>query len=169
MLPDDTGLYKRLTARENIQYYGELQGLSAQQLRRSASELIALLKMENIAERKADGFSLGERMKTALARAIVHQPKHILLDEPTNGLDVVTTRAVRNMLLKLREQGRCILFSSHLMHEVTGLCDRVLIIAGGEIVADGSVTEVIAQAGTETLEDAFISLSQFIDEGERSV
>ena len=169
VLPDDTGLYKRLTARENIHYYGELQGLPAQQLGSSASELIALLKMENIAERRADGFSLGERMKTALARAIVHQPQHILLDEPTNGLDVVTTRAVRNMLLTLRDQGRCILFSSHLMHEVTGLCDRVLVIAGGEIVADGSVAAVIAQAGVETLEDAFISLSQFSDEGEHSV
>ncbi|MET0355138.1 MAG: ATP-binding cassette domain-containing protein [Cellvibrio sp.] len=169
VLPDDTGLYKRLTARENIVYYGELQGMSPSLLKESTSQLIALLKMENIAERKADGFSLGERMKTALARAIVHQPQHILLDEPTNGLDVVTTRAVRNMLLKLRDQGRCILFSSHLMHEVTGLCDRVLVIAGGKIVADGSVADVIALAGVETLEDAFIRLSQFSDEGERHV
>ena len=169
VLPDDTGLYKRLTARENIHYYGELQGMSAGNRNQSADELIALLKMENIAERRAEGFSLGERMKTALARAIIHQPQHILLDEPTNGLDVVTTRAVRNMLLKLRDQGRCVLFSSHLMHEVTGLCDRVLIIAGGEIVADGSVAEVIELAGVETLEDAFINLSQVVGEGARHV
>jgi len=168
VLPDDTGLYKRLTARENIHYFGELQGLSHRTRHESASELIELLKMENIAERRTEGFSLGERMKTALARAIVHQPQHILLDEPTNGLDVVTTRAVRNMLLKLRDQGRCVLFSSHLMHEVTGLCDRVLVIAGGEIVADGSVAEVIALAGVETLEDAFINLSQVSSEGERN-
>jgi sodium transport system ATP-binding protein len=160
VLPDDTGLYKRLTARENIHYFGELQGLPAAVLAKNAQELISLLAMENIAERRADGFSLGERMKTALARAIVHQPQHILLDEPTNGLDVITTRAVRHMLLTLRDQGRCVLFSSHLMHEVGGLCDRILIIADGEIVADGSVAGIIAQARTATLEDAFIKLSQ---------
>ena len=160
VLPDDAGLYKRLTARENIEYFGELQGLSGSDLTKNSQELIALLNMENIADRRADGFSLGERMKTALARAIVHRPQHILLDEPTNGLDVITTRAVRNMLLRLRDQGRCILFSSHLMHEVSGLCDRVLIIAGGEIVADGSVPQIIALSGKSTLEDAFITLSQ---------
>lgn len=169
VLPDDTGLYKRLTARENIRYFGELQGLPPDVLQQNSQELISLLSMENIAERRADGFSLGERMKTALARAIVHQPQHILLDEPTNGLDVVTTRAVRNMLLRLRDQGRCILFSSHLMHEVGGLCDRVLIIAGGEIVADGSVADIIELAGVETLEDAFINLSQYVEQGERNV
>ena len=166
VLPDDTGLYKRLTARENIHYFGELQGMSLDARNKSVDELIALLKMESIAERRTEGFSLGERMKTALARAIVHQPKHILLDEPTNGLDVVTTRAVRNMLLKLRDQGRCVLFSSHLMHEVTGLCDRVLVIAGGEIVANGSVADLIALAGVATLEDAFVKLSQVHVEGE---
>ena len=168
VLPDDTDLYKRLSARENIHYFGELQGLAPDVLQKNAQDLISLLAMENISERRADGFSLGERMKTALARAIVHQPQHILLDEPTNGLDVVTTRAVRNMLLKLRDQGRCILFSSHLMHEVGGLCDRVLIIAGGEIVADGSVADIIQLAGVETLEDAFINLSQFVEQGERN-
>ncbi len=164
VLPDDTGLYKRLTARENIHYFGELQGLAPEILMKSSQELISLLAMDNIAERRADGFSLGERMKTALARAIVHQPQHILLDEPTNGLDVVTTRAVRNMLLTLRDQGRCVLFSSHLMHEVAGLCDRVLIIAGGEIVADGSVTEIVGQAKANSLEDAFIKLSQVTEQ-----
>lgn len=160
VLPDDTGLYKRLTARENIHYFGELQGLAPAVLANNTQQLISLLAMETIAERRADGFSLGERMKTALARAIVHQPQHILLDEPTNGLDVITTRAVRTMLLALRNQGRCVLFSSHLMHEVSGLCDRVLIIAGGEIVADGSVAEIIEQAQVSSLEDAFIKLSQ---------
>jgi sodium transport system ATP-binding protein len=159
VLPDDTGLYKRLTARENIHYFGELQSLSPTQLEANTNELIALLGMDAIADRRADGFSLGERMKTALARAIVHQPQHILLDEPTNGLDVITTRAVRKMLLTLRDQGRCILFSSHLMHEVGGLCDRILIISGGNIVADGSVADVIAMTNTNSLEDAFIQLS----------
>src|SRR6187431_1769959 len=160
VLPDDTGLYKRLTARENIRYFGELQGLQGNELEQSINQLISLLGMDNIAERRADGFSLGERMKTALARAIVHQPQHVLLDEPTNGLDVITTRAVRNMLLTLRNQGRCVLFSSHLMHEVGGLCDRILIISGGSIVADGSVAEVIAMTNTNSLEDAFVNLVQ---------
>ena len=160
VLPDDTGLYKRLSARENINYFGELQGLTASQLDESREQLITLLGMESIADRRADGFSLGERMKTALARAIVHQPQHILLDEPTNGLDVITTRAVRRMLLTLRDQGRCILFSSHLMHEVSGLCDRIIVITSGRIVADGSVAEVISATKTASLEDAFIQLSQ---------
>lgn len=160
VLPDDTGLYKRLTARENIRYFGELHGLESQQLQKNTEELMTLLGMENIADRAAEGFSLGERMKTALARAIVHQPQHVLLDEPTNGLDVTTTRAVRKLLLELRDRGRCVLFSSHLMHEVGNLCDRVLIIAGGKIVADGSVKMIIEQANTVSLEDAFIQLSQ---------
>jgi len=160
VLPDDTGLYKRLSARENINYFGELQDLTASQLDESREQLITLLGMESIADRRADGFSLGERMKTALARAIVHQPQHILLDEPTNGLDVITTRAVRRMLLTLRDQGRCILFSSHLMHEVSGLCDRIIVITSGRIVADGSVAEVISATKTASLEDAFIQLSQ---------
>lgn len=160
VLPDDTGLYKRLSARENIHYFGQLQGLGGEVLAQNTQALIELLSMETIAERRAEGFSLGERMKTALARAIVHQPQHILLDEPTNGLDVITTRAVRHMLLQLREQGRCILFSSHLMHEVSGLCDRILIIANGQIVADGSLAEVIAKAQCNNLEDAFIKFTQ---------
>jgi len=164
VLPDDTGLYKRLSARENINYFGELQDMTQPQLDESREQLIKLLGMESIADRRADGFSLGERMKTALARAIVHQPQHILLDEPTNGLDVITTRAVRKMLLTLRDQGRCILFSSHLMHEVSGLCDRIIIITNGCIVADGSVAEVISATQTASLEDAFIQLSQANDE-----
>jgi sodium transport system ATP-binding protein len=160
VLPDDTGLYKRLTARENIRYYGELQGLSGELLEQNISQLIAWLGMEKIAERKAEGFSLGERMKTALARSIVHKPPHVLLDEPTNGLDVITTRAVRRLLHELKMEGRCVLFSSHLMHEVSGLCDRVVVIAGGEIVADGSVADIIVAGEANNLEDAFINLVQ---------
>lgn len=159
VLPDDTGLYKRLTARENIHYFGELHDMEANLLSESSAQLINLLGMENIADRRAEGFSLGERMKTALARAIVHQPQHILLDEPTNGLDVITTRAVRRMLLALRDQGRCVLFSSHLMHEVSGLCDRIIVIAEGNIVADGTVGDIIAKTQTTSLENAFIQLS----------
>lgn len=158
VLPDDTGLYKRLTARENIRYYGELQGLVGEALENNINRLVDWLGMANIAERRAEGFSLGERMKTAVARAIVHQPQHILLDEPTNGLDVITTRAVRRLLHELKAEGRCVLFSSHLMHEVSGLCDRVIVIAGGEIVADGSVADIVAIGNANNLEDAFVNL-----------
>jgi sodium transport system ATP-binding protein len=160
VLPDDTGLYKRLSARENIRYYGELQGLRGALLEKNINQLIDWLGMETIAERKAEGFSLGERMKTAVARAIVHSPQHILLDEPSNGLDVITTRAVRRLLHALKAEGRCILFSSHLMHEVSGLCDRVIVIAGGEIVADGSVDNIIEKGNANNLEDAFVNLVQ---------
>jgi sodium transport system ATP-binding protein len=160
VLPDDAGLYKRLTARENIYYFGELHGISRKELSQRTNALIELLGMQEIADRRADGFSLGERMKTTLARAIVHQPQHILLDEPTNGLDVITTRAVRKLLLALRDQGRCVVFSSHLMHEVGVLCDRIIVIADGHIVAQGRVVEILAQAGCDNLEDAFVQLSQ---------
>ncbi|HWV16466.1 MAG TPA: ATP-binding cassette domain-containing protein [Cellvibrio sp.] len=160
VLPDDTGLYKRLTARENIRYFGELQGLSGASLENNIEQLIQWLGMETIAERRTEGFSLGERMKTALARAIVHRPQHILLDEPSNGLDVITTRAVRRLLHELKAEGRSVLFSSHLMHEVSGLCDRVLVIAGGRIVADGTVAEIREMGGGHNLEDAFVNLVQ---------
>src|SRR5690606_1779278 len=138
----------------------ELQGVESRDLAPRTQQLSELLGMQTIAERRAEGCALAERMKTALARALGHQPQHNLSDEPTNGLDVITTRAVRKLLLTLRDQGRCIVFSSHLMQEVVGLCDRVIIIAGGAIVAEGSVAEVMAQPGYDNLEDAFVSLSQ---------
>lgn len=160
VLPDDTGLYKRLTARENIRYFGELQGMRGEHLENSINQLIAWLGMESIADRRAEGFSLGERMKTTLARAIVHQPQHILLDEPTNGLDVITTRAVRRLLHELKMQGRCVIFSSHLMHEVSGLCDRIIVISHGKILADGNLDSILDAGKANNLEDAFINLVQ---------
>jgi len=159
VLPDDGGIYERLTARENIEYFGRLHGLSETCLKANTDELIELLDMHSIEHRRSAGFSLGERTKVALARAIVHQPKHILLDEPTNGLDVMTTRAVRQLLHRLRAQGRCILFTSHLMHEVENLCDRVVIIGRGSIIADGRVSDVVAEAGVSTMEEAFVKLA----------
>lgn len=166
VLPDDTGLYKRLTARENIRYFGELQAVEPVMLESNIEHLIRCLGMEKIADRRAEGFSLGERMKTALARAIVHQPQHIMLDEPTNGLDVITTRAVRRLLHELKEQGRCVVFSSHLMHEVNGLCDRIVVIAQGSVVAKGSVPEILEIGKSNNLEDAFIHLVQSVDVNE---
>lgn len=160
VLPDNAGLYKRLTARENIEYFGRLQGLGEAELAESSDELIEILGMDGIAGRYADGFSLGERMKTVLARAIVHRPKYILLDEPTNGLDVITTRAVRTLLREQKAAGRSVLFSSHLMYEVENLCDRVFIIAGGKLAAGGRVAQVVQQAQSQSLEEAFVRLSE---------
>lgn len=160
VLPDTAGLYKRLTARENIAYFARLQGMDEPAIASACENLIELLGMESIAERYADGFSLGERMKTALARAIVHGPDHILLDEPTNGLDVITTRAVRRLLHAQKAAGKCVLFSSHLMYEVENLCDRVVVIARGRIVADGTVNDVVAATGCASLEEAFVQLSE---------
>ncbi len=162
VLPDDAGLYKRLTARENIRYFGELHTLESSQLEQNTHQLIQRLGMEEIADRRAEGFSLGERMKTALARAIVHQPQHILLDEPTNGLDVITTRAVRHLLHELKEQGRCVVFSSHLMHEVKGLCDRIVVIAQGKIIAEGELLEILEMGKANNLEDAFVNLLESV-------
>lgn len=164
VLPDDTGLYKRLTARENIRYFGELQSIDSDQLEKTIDEFILRLNMEKIADRRAEGFSLGERMKTALVRAIVHQPQHILLDEPTNGLDVLTTRAVRNLLHELKEQGRCVVFSSHLMHEVKGLCDRIVVIAKGRVIANGELPEILDAGRSDNLEEAFVNLVQSQDQ-----
>ncbi|WP_049722472.1 ABC transporter ATP-binding protein [Gilvimarinus polysaccharolyticus] len=160
VLPDTAGLYKRLTARENIAYFARLQGMDEAAIKPACDRLIELLGMASIAERYADGFSLGERMKTALARAIVHGPAHILLDEPTNGLDVITTRAVRRLLQAQKAAGKCVLFSSHLMYEVENICDRVVVIAGGRIVADGTVSEVVSHTGCASLEEAFVQLSE---------
>ena len=158
VLPDARGLYKRLSARENIEYFGRLHGMDAVSLRARSDELIAALDMSDIAERRADGFSQGQRVKTAIARALVHAPQNILLDEPTNGLDVMSTRAMRGFLRHQRAAGRCVIFSSHIMQEVAALCDHIIVIAHGSVVAQGSVDELRAQAGEESLEDAFVKL-----------
>ncbi len=155
-LPDGGSLYKRLSARENIQYFGALQGMNDKRIAQSIAQLSALLGMEEIIDRRTAGFSQGERMKVSLARALVHDPDYVLLDEPTNGLDVLTTRAVRELLLSLKSRGKCVIFSSHLMHEVANLCDEVGIIAHGKVTALGSIERVIALAGARSLEDAFV-------------
>lgn len=156
VMPDGGGLYKRLTARENIRYFGELQGMSRQRLDRRIDELTEILGMSNIIDRPAAGFSHGERTKVALARAIVHEPDFVLLDEPTNGLDVLTTRAVRRLLLRLKEEGKAVVFSSHQMHEVGHLCDRAIVVAQGRVAASGTLDELRQQSGYAELEDAFV-------------
>jgi sodium transport system ATP-binding protein len=156
VLPDARGLYKRLTARENIAYFGRLQGLDPGVIESQTARLVEALEMQDFIDRRAEGFSQGQRTKTAIARALVHDPPNVLLDEPTNGLDVMTTRAMRSFLRQLRAQGRCVLFSSHVMQEVAALCDRIVVIAHGRVVADGTPDELRAQTGMENLEDAFV-------------
>jgi sodium transport system ATP-binding protein len=161
VLPDGFGLYPRLTAREHIRYYGELHGLSGHALDRRADELFDLLDMKAIADRRTAGFSHGERTKVAIARALVHDPSNVLLDEPTNGLDVMSTRAVREIIRRLKEEGHTVLFSSHVMQEVSALCDTIVVIARGRIVGSGSSDDLRLQTGQENLEDAFVALTGF--------
>ncbi len=162
ILGDAHGLYPRLSARENIVYFGRLQGLDADVAHARAKELSRLLDMGAILDRRAEGFSQGERMKTALARALVHDPANIVLDEPTNGLDVLATRALREVLRHLRSPaggGKCIVFSTHIMQEVEQLCEHVVVMAQGRSVAEGTVPELLEQAGELRFEDAFVKLA----------
>ncbi len=158
VLPDARGLYKRLTARENIEYFGRLHGLDMTTIRTRSAAAIAALDMADIADRHTEGFSQGQRVKTAIARALIHDPKNVILDEPTNGLDVMATRAMREFLKRLKREGRCVLFSSHIMQEVAALCDRIVVIAHGKVVADESPDALRAQTGEANLEDAFVKL-----------
>ena len=158
VLPDARGLYKRLSARENIDYFARLQGVSEQDLAKRRDKLVKALDMTGILARRTEGFSQGERVKTALARALIHDPKNIILDEPTNGLDVMATRGLRRFMRELKAEGRCVLFSSHIMQEVAQLCDRIVIIARGKVVADASADELRAQTGETNLEDAFVRI-----------
>ncbi len=158
VLPDARGVYKRLTARENITYFGELHGMPANLIAQRTARLAAALQMEDFLDRATEGFSQGQRTKTAIARALIHDPKNVILDEPTNGLDVMTTRGLRAFLMELRAEGRCVIFSSHIMQEVAALCDRIVVIAQGKVAAQGTTDELRKQAGEENLEDAFVRL-----------
>jgi sodium transport system ATP-binding protein len=158
-LLDDKGLYPRLTARENVAYYGALRGFSGVELTRRVQRAIAAVGIESLAERRTHGFSQGERMKVALARAIVHEPTNVILDEPTNGLDVPSARTFKNTLSRMREHGVCIVFSSHLIHDVSALCDSVVIVSRGRSVAQGEPEQLCRQTGCRTLEEAFLALT----------
>jgi sodium transport system ATP-binding protein len=156
VLPHAAGLYGNLSARENIHYFGSLQGVGSEALAKRTGELARILGLEDFLDRRAKGFSQGQRIKVALARALVHDPGNIVLDEPTNGLDVMAIRNLRDMLLALKREGRCVLFSSHVMQEVAALCDRVVIIGHGRVLADATVQSIREQSGTGSLEEAFL-------------
>ena len=158
VLSHASGLYPQLTARENIVYFAELHGLDRHQADARVTELAALLELDEFLDRKTKGFSQGQRLKTALARSLVHGPRNLILDEPTNGLDVMAVRNLRALLSRLREQGHCIVFSSHVMQEVALLCDEVVVIAQGRVAAAGTIEALRAQADEATLEDAFVKL-----------
>ncbi|MGL6291754.1 MAG: ATP-binding cassette domain-containing protein [Silanimonas sp.] len=156
VLPDARGVYKRLTARENITYFGHLHGMDDAAIRKNTDRLVEALGMSDFIDRRTEGFSQGQRTKTAIARALVHDPKNVILDEPTNGLDVMTTRGLREFLKQLKAEGRCVILSSHIMQEVGALCDHIVVIAKGRVTAQGSPDELRAQTGETNLEDAFV-------------
>ncbi len=158
VLSHGAGLYPNLTARENVRYFAALHGLRRAAARARTDELVQLLGMESFADRRAKGFSQGERVKTALARSLVHRPRNLILDEPTNGLDVMAVRALRAQLAQLRAAGHCVLFSSHVMQEVSALCDEVVLIGAGRVIACGTPEALRARAGVAALEDAFVQL-----------
>ncbi len=158
VLSDAQGLYPRLTTRENIRYFGRLHGLNGDKLERQIDQLLEMLDMRPIADRKTEGFSTGERLKVAIARALVHDPRNVLLDEPTNGLDVKSTRSMRQFIRRLRQDGKCILLTSHIMQEVAALCDHIVIISNGMVSAQGSPAALLSRTGKDNLEDAFIEV-----------
>jgi len=158
VVPDSRGLYTRLTARENIRYFGELHGMNRQVIESRIDELTKTLNMQDFIERRTEGFSQGQRVKVAIARAMIHEPQTVLMDEPSNGLDVMSTRALREYILGLKADGRSVVLSTHIMQEVVALCDRIVIIAKGEVAADGSAEELMERSACDSLEDAFVQL-----------
>ena len=158
VVPDNRGLYSRLTARENIAYFGELHGMSKKAIEKRIETMTATLDMGDFINRRTEGFSQGQNVKVAIARAMVHEPQTVLLDEPSNGLDVMSTRALRDYIRKLKAAGHSVILSTHIMQEVAALCDRIVIIAKGEVAADGTTSELLERSGCDSLEDAFVKL-----------
>lgn len=158
VLPHNAGIYERLTARENVRYFGEMHGIASKLLEQRIDGLVERLGMQEFCDRRCAGFSQGQRIKVALARALVHDPKNVILDEPTNGLDVMATRGLREIILSLKAEGRCVLFSSHIMQEVANLCDDIVIIGAGEVRFQGTTATLASQTGLADLEDAFMQI-----------
>ena len=164
LLTDSRGLYTRMTARENIRYYAELRGIDAARSERTLARFAEWLDMKELLDRRTEGFSQGERMKVAITRALIHEPGTVILDEPTNGLDVMSTRALRELIKRLKAEGQTVMFSSHVMQEVAALCDEIIIIAHGRVTAQGSTRQLLEQSGKDNLEDAFVALAGIPDD-----
>jgi len=162
-LPHGAGLYPHLTARENIAYYATLCGIDGAKVESRVEEIVDLLEITDFADRRTKGFSQGQRTKVALARALVHDPQNIILDEPSNGLDVMATRSLRRLILRLKDDGRCVLFSSHVMQEVAALCDDIVIIANGKVAIDDSADGIRNRTGCDDLEDAFVAAIEMVE------
>ena len=159
LLTDSRGVYTRMTARENIRYYADLRGVAIARSERTLARFVDWLDMKDILDRRTEGFSQGERMKVAIVRALIHEPVNVILDEPTNGLDVMSTRALRELIKRLKSEGQTVMFSSHVMQEVAALCDEIIIISRGRVTAQGTTEQLMALSGKQNLEDAFIALS----------
>ena len=155
-LPHGAGLYPHLTARENIAYFARLCGLDKGEIDDRVEQIVSLLEIGDFAERRTKGFSQGQRTKVALARSLVHGPTNIILDEPTNGLDVMATRSLRELIRMLRDAGKCVLFSSHVMQEVAALCDEIIIIAAGKVALHDTADGIRNTTGCDDLEEAFV-------------
>lgn len=160
VMTDAHGLNPRLTAREHIEYFARLRRMDKARMRRRTDELIELLDMQDIADRRAEGFSQGEKMKVCLSRSLVHDPQNLIMDEPTNGLDVMTTRSVRSILQSLKAQNKCILLSSHIMQEISALCDEIIVIAEGRVLMQGSLADLAKRTGENDLEEAFMKITR---------
>jgi sodium transport system ATP-binding protein len=158
VVPDGRGIYTRLTARENIAYYGELHGMTGAAVEQRIEQLTRTLNMNDFIDRRTEGFSQGQRVKVAIARAMVHEPQTVLMDEPSNGLDVMSTRALREYIISLKQAGHSVVLSTHIMQEVAALCDRIVIIANGQVAAEGTAEELLERSGCDGLEDAFVKL-----------
>jgi sodium transport system ATP-binding protein len=160
LLTDSRGVYTRMTARENIRYYAELRGVDPARSEKTMARFVEWLDMKAILDRRTEGFSQGERMKVAIVRALIHEPANVILDEPTNGLDVMSTRALRELIKRLRSDGQTVMFSSHVMQEVAALCDEIIIISHGRVTAQGTTAQLMEMSGKQDLEDAFVALSE---------
>jgi sodium transport system ATP-binding protein len=162
-LPHSAGLYPQLSARENVAYFATLCGMDKAEIDDRVDAIIKLLEIEDFADRRTKGFSHGQTTKVSLARALVHNPRNVILDEPTSGLDVMATRSLRRLILKLKDDGRCVLFSSHIMQEVAALCDDICIIAHGRVAIDDSIEGIRERTGCEDIEDAFVEAIQMVE------
>ena len=153
-----------MTARENIRYYAELRGVDTSRSEKTLARFVEWLDMKEILDRRTEGFSQGERMKVAIVRALIHEPANVILDEPTNGLDVMSTRALRELIKRLKSDGQTVMFSSHVMQEVAALCDEIIIISHGRVTAQGTTAQLLEMSRKDNLEDAFVALSDVTGE-----